>query len=160
MAQDKKREELKNRIEAGQQRHANRTVSDYARDARDSATAFVKEHPVTTVVGGIAVGVIVASLVPGPGRRMRKKATRRGSALAAMAAEIGLAYGASLIDSLSDAARASGDRLDDLGETIGDGARDLRRQATAQGHAASEGARSVARKTGRKVRDLRSRMAH
>ena len=79
MADKKKREELKNRIEAGQQRHANRTVGDYAREARDNATAFVKEHPVATVVGGVAIGVIVASMVPGPGRRMRKKATKRGS---------------------------------------------------------------------------------
>ena len=51
MADKKKREELKNRIEAGQQRHANRTVGEYAREARDNATAFVKEHPVATVVG-------------------------------------------------------------------------------------------------------------
>ncbi len=164
MADNQKREELKNRIEAGQQRHANRSMSDYARDARDSATAFVKEHPVATVVGGVAVGVIVASLVPGPGRRVRKKATRRGSALAAMAAEIGMAYGASLIDSLGNAARASGDRLEDLGDTIGDSARDLRRHASAQGSAAGEGARrltrDVGKKTGRKVRDLRARMAH
>ncbi|RXZ66209.1 hypothetical protein [Pelagerythrobacter rhizovicinus] len=164
MADKQKREELKNRIEAGQQRHANRTVSDYAREARDNATAFVKEHPVATVVGGVAIGVIVASLVPGPGRRMRKKATRRGSALAAMATEIGLAYGASLIDSLGNAARASGDRLEDLGDAIGDGARDLRRQAGFQGSAAGEGARRLTReagkKTSRKVRDLRARMAH
>lgn len=164
MADEAKREELKNRIEAGQQRHANRTVGDYAREARDTATAFVKEHPVATVVGGLAIGVIVASMVPGPGRRMRKKATRRGSALAAMAAEIGMAYGASLIDSLGAAARASGDRIEDFGDAIGDGARDLRRQASFQGGAAGEGARrltrDVGKKAGRKVRDLRARMAH
>jgi len=164
MADNQKREELKNRIEAGQQRHANRTVGDYAREARDTATAFVKDHPVATVVGGLAIGVIIASMVPGPGRRMRKQATRRGSALAAMAAEIGLAYGASLIDGLGTAARAGGDRLEDLGDVIGDSAHDLRRKASLQGSAASEGARrltrEVGKKTGRKVRDLRARMAH
>lgn len=164
MVDEAKREELKNRIEAGEQRHASRTVGDYAREARETATSFVKDHPVATVVGGLAIGVIIASMVPGPGRRMRKKATRRGSALAAMAAEVGMAYGASLIDSLGNAARASGDRLEDLGDAIGDSARDLRRQASFQSSAAGEGARrltrEVGKKTGRKVRDLRTRMAH
>jgi len=164
MADKEKREELKSRIEAGEQRHANRTVGDYARDARDSATAFVKEHPVATVVGGVAIGVIVASMVPGPGRRMRKKAAKRGSALAAMVAELGLAYGTTLLDNLGSAARTGGDRIEDLGDTIGDSARDLRRQASIQGSAASETARrltrDVGKTTGRKVRDLRARMAH
>lgn len=164
MADKEKREELKSRIEAGEQRHANRTVGDYARDARDSATAFVKEHPVATVVGGVAIGVIVASMVPGPGRRMRKKAAKRGSALAAMVAELGLAYGTTLLDNLGSAARTGGDRIEDLGDAIGDSARDLRRQASIQGSAASETARrltrDVGKTTGRKVRDLRARMAH
>lgn len=164
MADKEKREELKNRIEAGQQRHANRTVGDYARDARDSATAFVKEHPIATVAGGVAIGVVVASLVPGPGRRLRKKATKRGSALAAVVAELGLAYGTSLLDNIGSAARTGGDRIEDLGDAIGDSARDLRRQASLQGSAAGEAARrltrDVGKSTGRKVRDLRARMAH
>ena len=164
MADKEKRDELKNRIEAGQQRHANRTVGDYARDARDSATAFVKEHPIATVAGGVAIGVVVASLVPGPGRRLRKKATKRGSALAAVVAELGLAYGTSLLDNIGSAARTGGDRIEDLGDAIGDSARDLRRQASLQGSAAGEAARrltrDVGKSTGRKVRDLRARMAH
>ena len=164
MADKEKREELKGRIEAGQQRHANRTVGDYARDARDNATAFVKKHPIATVAGGVAIGVIVASMVPGPGRRMRKKATRRGSALAAMVAELGLAYGTSLLDNLGSAARTGGDRLEDLGDAIGDSARDLRREASLRSDAAGEAARRLSRDvgktTGRKVRDLRARMAH
>lgn len=164
MADKEKRDELKNRIEAGQQRHANRTVGDYARDARDSATAFVKEHPIATVAGGVAIGVVVASLVPGPGRRLRKKATKRGSALAAVIAELGLAYGTSLLDNIGSAARTGGDRIEDLGDAIGDSARDLRRQASLQGSAAGEAARrltrDVGKSTGRKVRDLRARMAH
>ena len=164
MADKEKRDELKNRIEAGQQRHANRTVGDYARDARDSATAIVKEHPIATVAGGVAIGVVVASLVPGPGRRLRKKATKRGSALAAVVAELGLAYGTSLLDNIGSAARTGGDRIEDLGDAIGDSARDLRRQASLQGSAAGEAARrltrDVGKSTGRKVRDLRARMAH
>lgn len=164
MADKEKREELKNRIEAGQQRHANRSMGDYAREARDNATAFVKQHPIATVVGGVAIGVIIASMVPGPGRRMRKKATKRGSALAAMVAELGLAYGTSLLDNIGSAARTGGDRLEDLGDAIGDSARDLRRQASMQGSAAGEAARrlsrDVSKTTGRKVRDLRARMAH
>ncbi len=164
MADNEKREELKNRIDAGQQRHANRTVGDYAREARDNATAFVKQHPVATVVGGVAVGMIVASMVPGPGRRMRKKATKRGSALAAMIAELGATYGATLVDHLGSAARSGSDRLEDFGDAIGDGARDIQRGAAARTGAASETARrltrDVGKKTGRRMRDLRSRFSH
>ena len=86
MATNDKRAELKSKVDAAQKRNQEReqqrTLGDYARDARDEATSFIKEHPITTIAGGIAVGVLVASVVPGPGRRLRKKATRRGAVLA------------------------------------------------------------------------------
>lgn len=164
MADEQKREELKSRIEAGEQRHANRSFGEYARDARDNATAFVKKHPIATVAGGVAIGALVASMVPGPGRRMRKQATRRGSALAATIAELGLAYGTSLLDNMGQAARTGGERIEDLGDALGDGARDLRRQAGFQGAAASDTARRLTRKAGKKTsrtaRNLRDRLTH
>ncbi|MXO68301.1 hypothetical protein GRI72_05605 [Altererythrobacter marinus] len=164
MADNEKSEELKNRIEAGQQRHANRSMGDYAREARDTATAFVKDHPIATVAGGLALGVIIASIVPGPGRRMRKKAVRRGSAMAAILAEMGAAYGASLLDNLGSAARTGGDRLEDIGDSIGDSARDFRREVGSQRDAARETVRRLTRdagkRTGRTVRDLKQRIAH
>lgn len=161
---EEKRKNLREKIEASERRNEERTAADYAIEARDRATAFVKEHPIATLAGGVALGVLVASLVPGPGRRMRKKATAKGSALAAMLTELGIAYGTSLLDNIGDAARSGQDRLEDLGDSMGDTARSLRREA---GHLigdAGDSARALSReagkKAGRSIRDLRARMSH
>jgi hypothetical protein len=164
MTTDQKRKKLRGKIEAGERRNAERSLSDYAREARDGATSFVKAHPIATVAGALALGAIVASLVPGPGRRLRKQATARGSAIAAMLAELGMAYGANLLDGLSDAAKAGQDRLEDLGDSVGDTARSLRREAGHLAGNAGDSARSLRReaskKAGRSIRDLRARMSH
>jgi hypothetical protein len=164
MTDKEKREQLREKIEAGERRNAERGISDYARNARDNATSFVKEHPFATVAGGLAFGVIIASIVPGPGRRLRKRATARGTALAAMISELGMAYGASLLDNLGDAARTGQDKLEDFGDTLGDTARGLRREAGYLAGGASESARALSReagkKAGRSIRDLRARMSH
>lgn len=164
MPKDQKRKQMRDKIEAGERRNAERSLGDYAREARDGATSFVKEHPIATVIGGLALGAIVASLIPGPGKRLRKKATARGSALAAMLTELGVAYGASMLDSLGDAARAGQDKLEDLGDSVGDTARGLRREAGHLAGNAGDGARALRReaskKAGRSIRDLRARMSH
>lgn len=164
MTTDHKRTELRGKIEAGERRNADRGLGDYAREARDSATTFVKQHPFATVAGGLAIGAIIAAMVPGPGRRLRKKATARGSALAAMLTELGVAYGAGLLDNLGDAARSGQDKLVDLGDSLGDTARGLRRDAGDLAGNAGDGARKLSReageKAGRSIRDLRARMSH
>jgi ElaB/YqjD/DUF883 family membrane-anchored ribosome-binding protein len=164
MTTKEKRETLREKIEAGERRNAERSLGDYAREARDGATSFVKAHPIATVAGGLALGVIVASLVPGPGRRMRKKAAAKGSALAAMLTELGIAYGTSLLDNLGDAARDGQDKLEDLGHSVGDTARSLRREASHAASSAGDSARALrreaAKKAGRSIRDLRARMSN
>ena len=164
MSTDQKREELREKIEAAEQRNRERSVADYAVDAKDRATEFVKEHPFATVAGGLALGVLIAAIVPGPGRRMRKKATAKGSALAAMLTELGIAYGTSLLDNIGDAARTGQDKLEDLGDSMGDTARNLRREASHLAGGATESARALRReagkKAGRSIRDLRARMSH
>lgn len=164
MTTDDKRREMRGKIEAGERRNAERGVADYAREARDSATAFVKEHPFATVAGGLAIGAIIAAMIPGPGRRLRKKATARGSALAAMIAELGIAYGAGLLDNLGEAARSGQDKLVDLGDSLGDTAHDVRREAGSLAGSAGDTARKLTReageKAGRSIRDLRARMSH
>lgn len=150
---DQKRTALKQRVSAAQQRNQERSFSDYARGARDGATSFVKEHPIATIAGGLALGVVVASLVPGPGRRLRKQATARGALLAGVLTDLAIAYGTQLADGAEKAARAGQDRLGDLGDTIGAGVRSLRGET--QEVADDFGSRAV-----RTLRDLRSRMAN
>ena len=152
-----KRAALKGKITAAEKRNASRnpdhSLTDYARDARDGATSFVKEHPITTVVGGLALGVLVASLVPGRGRQLRKQATKRGAVVAGVLADLALTYGKDFLDGAGKVARTGQDRLGDLGSTLGDGARDATREAGSFTREAGE--RAV-----KTLRDLRSRMAN
>ena len=157
MTDQKKRTQLKNKIDAAEkrnkQRDEQRSFGDYARDARDGATSFVKEHPITTIAGALALGVVVASIVPGPGRRLRKQATRRGAVLAGVLADLAMTYGSQALEGAGKAASAGQDRLGDLGGTLADGARSLRREA---GGLADD----AGKRASRTFRDLRSRMAH
>ncbi len=139
-----KRAELKSKIEAAEQRNADRSLSDYARDAADGATSFVKEHPITTLIGGLAIGAIVASILPGPGRRMRKKATARSAVMAGTLADLALTYGTKFLESAEESAKSGQERMGDLGETIADSAR--------------EASRSASKKASKALGELRSRI--
>ncbi|MCT2558034.1 hypothetical protein N0B51_03470 [Tsuneonella sp. YG55] len=150
-----KRKELKKKIEAAEQRNSDRSFGDYARDAADGATSFVKEHPLATLAGGLALGVLVAAIVPGPGRRMRKKASARTAVLAGTLADLALTYGAKFLESAEEAAKAGQERIGDLGETIGDGARDLGRSAS---DSASRAIDSASRTANRALGSARSRL--
>jgi ElaB/YqjD/DUF883 family membrane-anchored ribosome-binding protein len=168
MATDQKRAELKSKVAAAEKRNherqEQRTLGDYAREARDDATSFIKEHPITTIAGGIALGVLVASIVPGPGRRLRKKATRRGAVLAGVLADLAVNYGSQALDGAGKAARSGQSRLGDIGETlseaISDGARSLRREAGEASDAAGSLTRAAGKRATRTMRDLRSRMSN
>ena len=160
MTTKEKRETLREKIEAGERRNAERSLGDYAREARDGATSFVKAHPIATVAGGLALGVIVASLVPGPGRRLSCASAAKGSALAAMLTELGIAYGTGLLDNLGDAARDGQDKLEDLGHSVGDTARSLRREADDASESAESFGRDAGKRATRTLRNLRSRMSN
>jgi hypothetical protein len=159
-----KRDELKSKVKAAEARNAKRekTVNDYAKEAADGATSFVKEHPITTLVGGLALGVLIASVLPGPGRRLRKNATAKGGVLAAAAAEAAALYGAQFLEGASKAARAGQDKFGDLGDALGDGTRSLRKDAAGVADSAGDAARAFGSEAGkaatRFVKDLRSRL--
>lgn len=158
MTTEEKRDELRERIEAAEARNAERTLGDRAKEAADTATEFVKEHPLATVAGVAVLGIAIGAMTK-PGRRVG----RRAGAMAAYASELGLAYASGLLDSAGDLARTGGDKLEDLGDSIGDSARDARRRAAFQASAANDGARRLTRelgkKAGRTMRDLRGRKA-
>ena len=158
-----KRTELKSKVDAAQKRNKTReerSFGDYARDAGSGATSFVKEHPITTLAGAAALGILIASVVPGPGRRLRKQATKRGAVLAGVLADLAITYGSQALEGAGKAARSGQDKLGDLGEALGDSARSLRRNAGD----ATDDAGSLSRDAGKRAlktfRDLRSRMAN
>lgn len=168
MANNDKRAELKRKVDAAQKRNQEReeqrTLGDYAREARDDATSFIREHPITTIAGGIAIGVLVAAIVPGPGRRLRKQATRRGAVLAGVLTDLAVNYGSQALDGAGKAARSGQSRLGDIGEAlseaISDGARTLRREAGEVSDGAGSLSRSAGKRATRSLRDLRSRMSN
>lgn len=159
MTSDEKRAELREKIEAGEQRQEERALADRAREAADTATDFVKAHPLATIGGAIAIGLAIGAMTK-PGRRV----ARRGGVLATLFADAAIAYGMHAIDRAGDLAREGQDRLEDLGDSVAAGARSARRDtAYLAGKAAdrtSSAARTASRKAGRTVRNLRSRISH
>jgi ElaB/YqjD/DUF883 family membrane-anchored ribosome-binding protein len=166
-AGDEKREVLREKIETAQARQAQRSLGGYARDARDNATVFVREHPIATVGAALAFGVVLAAVIPGPGRRLSQRVGKKiggsASSIAAIASEMGLAYAAGFMDNAGKAARTGKDTLEDISDTLGDSACAVRREASNRAAKAADGAgtlsRNVKKKTSRAVRDLRSRVS-
>lgn len=163
LTDEDKRAELREKIHAGEQRHAERSVADMAKDAADTVTDFAKRHPLATVAGAIGLGLAIGAMTR-PGRRL----TRRTGAFAAMAAEAARNYGLDAFDragtATSSAARSSSDGLQDFGETLSSALRSLRRDAAYRADVTGDALRSTKRRTGRKasrtMRDLRSRLNH
>ena len=146
---DDKREELKQKVAAGVERNNDRgrtTVVDRmgerAIEAKDRLTGFAKEHPITTIAGAVAVGVLVSGLVVG--RRSRRsvgdKMTGRASKLAGIGAELAMAYAAQALAATDDARKAGAGKIGDLGET-----------ALKYGKSGSETATEVARTAGKRI---------
>lgn len=121
---EQKRAKLRERIEAGERRNAERSIGDFAREAKNNAVTFARRHPLATVAGAVAIGLAIGAMTR-PGRRLGKKT----GALALLASDAALAYGIKMLDGAGDAARGAGDRLGDFSDSIGTQARHLGREA-------------------------------
>lgn len=159
LSDEQKREQLRARIEAGEERNEQRTLADQAREAADSAIAFTKKHPLA-VVGGVLVAGLAIGAMTRPGRRIG----RRGGVLAGLAADAALAYGARMIDGAVDGAQFAANRFEDFGDSAATTARGLRRDAAYKLDVAGDALRSSSRKASRKgsraYRALRTRITH
>lgn len=159
-----KRKTIKSKVAAGQARNKARTentttvfdrAGEAALEAKDKFTAFAKEHPLTTLAGGLAVGVLVSGFFKrSPTRKVATKAASKAAGLAAIGAELALAYAQQAMSAASDAGRAGADKLDDLGGR----AREAGGDAASRAAEIGETARLAARDTGRRIaRAIRSR---
>ena len=116
-----KRAQLKEKVNAGIQRNSDRgrttivdRMGERAIEAKDRFTDFAKEHPITTVAGAVALGVLVSGLFRGsPTRKLGKRAGK----LAGLGAEVAAAYAAQALASADEARKPVGDKLGELGET-------------------------------------------
>src|SRR5688500_7137711 len=99
---DAKRTQLKKKVAAGQARNEDlgrTTIFDRAGEraieAKDKFTAFAKEHPIATVAGGLAIGILISGLFKrSPTRKLGSKAAKRAGSLATIGTELALAYAA------------------------------------------------------------------
>lgn len=158
-----KRKQIKNKVAAAEARNEARseqTLMDRAGEKtveiKDKFTAFAKEHPVATVAGGLAIGVLISTMFRGsPTRKAGKNLGTRAAGLAAIGAELAMAYAQQAWEAAEEAGRTGAAKLDDLGDTIGKGAHEIGDDAA--GYTAS--ARARARKAGKSMTDaLRSRL--
>lgn len=149
---DAKRTQLKNKVAAGVARNQDRgrtTIFDRAGEsaieAKDRFTAFAREHPIASVAGGLAIGILVSGLFK---RSPTRKLGKRAAGLAAIGAEFALAYAQQAMEAAGEAGRTAKPRLEEFGETVGSSASDF--GATA---------RSVTRDAGKRLsKALRSRI--
>jgi len=155
MMTDAQRQKIKSQVEAGEARHRARedaTVMDRAGEAaieaKDRFTTFAREHPLTTVAGGLALGILISGLFP---RSPTRKLGNKAAGLAALGAEAAMAYMHEAMDAASQASRAGANRLDDWSDTIGDTARRVKRDAVHLAESAGESARAVGRDASERV---------
>lgn len=157
---DQKRQELKAKIEAAEQRNADRSIGDMAKEVSEQATDFVKLHPLATVAGVAVVGVAIGAMTK-RGRSAGKAAGENVSEFASYAAELGLAYASGLFDAAGEVAQTGRDKAQDIGDALNDNAGSLKRKADFKGGNAAAAAKALTReagkKAGRTVRDLRLR---
>ena len=122
---DKKYDTLKQKVAAAEKRNAERDgptfldrAGETAIEAKDKFAAFAKEHPVATVAGGLAVGILVAGMFKGP-RRAAVKGGTKVAGLAAIGAELAMAYAAKAYEAAKEAGDDSLDWLEDVGSKAG-----------------------------------------
>ncbi|HEU4650516.1 MAG TPA: hypothetical protein VFS49_03790, partial [Croceibacterium sp.] len=135
-------------------------ASEKAIEAKDRFIEFAKEHPIATVAGGVAVGILVSGLFKrSPTRRLGGAAAKRAGAIAALGAEFALAYAQQAMTVANEAARDGAHRLGELGETVGSTARSTGRATAERAGELTDSARLVSRDVGKRLgKALRSRI--
>jgi|SRR5690606_17526312 len=164
---DEKRKQLKDKVAAAQARNEDRgrtTIVDRAGEraveAKDKFVAFAKEHPIATVAGGVAMGVLISGLFKrSPTRKAANKAASKAAGLAALGAEFALAYAQQAMTAANEAGRAGAHKLEEIGESVGDAARSTGRAAANRASDLGETARMVSRDAGKRLsKTLRNRI--
>lgn len=130
-----KRQEIKERIAAAQERQAERegdslvqAIGEKAAAARAGVTSFAREHPVATVAGGLALGVLVSALFKNsPTRRAGRYAGERAVGLAALSGEVASSLLHQVLESTASARKTGADKLEDVGESARSSAREIGR---------------------------------
>lgn len=68
----------------------------------EKAIGFVKDHPMLTVAGGLAIGLVVSALIP---KKLGRKLRCRAHALADASASAAMAFGHDAVDAAEDGSK-------------------------------------------------------
>ena len=154
---EEKREELKARIAAAQEREEARAEQSFtekagekASEATDAFTGFVKEHPIAAAAGGVVLGVLIAGMFKGP-RRAAAADGAKAVGLAAIGAEIASGFASQLMDDASDLGRAGKHRAVDFSDSVGDRSRALGRRAKHRAGDTADAVSIARRETGKAI---------
>lgn len=128
-----KRQEIKDRIAAAQERQAARegpsltqSIAEKAASARDGVTSFAKDHPVATVAGGLALGVLISALFKNsPTRRAGRYAGERAAGFAAIGTEVASSLLQQVLDGSASARKTGAEKLEDAGSAARESARHI-----------------------------------
>jgi len=147
---DPKRQEIKDRIAASQARQTSRagTSAGYSSTKESDFVAFARDHPVLTVAGGLAVGILIAGLFPSA-RKAARKSGKRAGVLGAAGTQAAVSFLQHLADTGEDAGRAGTRKLSDLGDTLSDTARSAGREAHILADRSTDSARVASREAGK-----------
>lgn len=157
---DAKRKTLKQKVQAGEARNKAKTentttifdrAGEAAIEAKDKFTAFAKEHPVATLAGGLAIGVLIAGMFKGP-RQAAIKGGTRAAGLAAIGAELAMAYAAKALDAAKEAGSEGADWLGETGKTLGSKAREFSSEASDYAGTARDSAMRSGRSAAKAIR--------
>lgn len=163
MTSPESRDALRQRIEQGEARLAERDFARAAGDAAKAATDFVRAHPVATVAG-VAVIALAIGAMTRPGRRLGNRAAD----LASYATEAGIAYALGLLDAAGELAgdvrEAGSEKIEDIGVSVQRTARKAKREGSYLAASARDTVHDLSRRAGRQAgrtyRQTRKRLTH
>ena len=140
---DMQRQQLGTRIAAGEASFLDR-AGETAIEAKDRFTHFAREHPLTTIAGGLALGVLISGLFArSPARRAGKKT----AGLAAIGTEAAMAFLHRATKNGKHAAhraeRTSARTLDHWTEVVAEAAHRIAGEAASLADTAGDNARSA-----------------
>lgn len=144
------RDALRQRIEQGEARLAERDFARAAGDAAKAATDFVRAHPVASIAG-VAVIALAVGAMTRPGRRLGNRA----AGLASYATEAGIAYALGMLDAAGDLAddvrEAGTEKLEDIGDSVERTTRKARREGAFFAASTRDAVHDIGRRAGRKA---------
>lgn len=147
-----KRDAIRRKVDASKTDLARRAPTK--KDPPEGLRALVADYPFAMLLGGAALGILAGALLPRGARRVAgSKLSRRATALAGIAAEVGLAYGKRALVAAAETAGDAREKAGEIGETVGE-------SASGYSHKVAGAAREAANTIGRQAIKLRSHLRH